>query len=186
MNGYSPETTSRAGSLALVGGSLALDFCNTSSGRGTDRHIDHLRTTSDLLTWARHAAIVDEPTHARLRTLCDADQRLSTGLLNRALGLREAIYHLNSALAQGKLSDQTTVDLVAGTHAACLAKGRLVTNQGAFGWTWTIEDAPEEVVLGPIAASAMPMSRVRCVASLMERAHPVRPVPVATIRPLDA
>ena len=31
----------------------------------------------------------------------------------------------------------------------------------------------------------MPTSRVRCVASLIERAHPVRPVPDATISPLD-
>ena len=52
-------------------------------------------------------------------------------------------------------ADQTTIDVIAATHTACLSKGRLVTNQGAFGWTWSIDDAPEEVILGPIVASAM-------------------------------
>ena len=34
---------SRAGSLALVDGALALDLTNTSSGRGTAGHQEHLR-----------------------------------------------------------------------------------------------------------------------------------------------
>jgi predicted RNA-binding Zn ribbon-like protein len=155
VSGLRPETASRAGSLALVGGVLALDFCNTSSGRGTDRHIEHLRTASDLLTWARHAAILDAPAEARLRDLCAADPAFAARLLKRALGLREAVHALNAALARGAAADQGAVDLVASAYAACLAKGRLATKAGGFGWSWRIEDAPEEVVLGPIAASAM-------------------------------
>ena len=155
MKVQTSKVTAGAGSLALVGGVLALDFCNTSSGRGTDRHREHLRATSDLLTWARRAAIVNEPTEMTLRALFESDLALAVGVFERALGLREAIYQLTTALAQGRPVDQTSVDKVAGEHAACIAKGRLVTHQGAFGWAWTVKDAPEEVVLGPIIASAM-------------------------------
>lgn len=141
--------------LALIGGVLALDFCNTSSGRGTDRHIEHLRTTSDLLTWARHAALLDETTEAQLRIVCDADQKLAARLLKRTLELREAIYHFTAELARGEQATQTNLDLIAATHAGCLVRGRLITKEGAFGWTWSIDTAPEEVILGPITASAM-------------------------------
>ena len=50
---------SRAGALPLVGGALALDFANTSSGRETEDHRDHLRGIDDLLAWAAHAGIID-------------------------------------------------------------------------------------------------------------------------------
>ena len=56
---------------------------------------------------------------------------------------------------QNHQPDQATIDVVAATHAACLSNGHLVENQGTFGWTWSIDDAPGEVILGPITASAM-------------------------------
>ena len=45
--------------------------------------------------------------------------------------------------------------MIAATHAACLGRGRLTTQDGGFGWTWDVESAPEASILGPIAASAM-------------------------------
>ncbi len=146
---------SRAGSLPLVGGVLALDFCNTSSGRGTENCLDHLKTGADLLEWARHAGVLDAAKAERLRYLCHEHPMFERRLLARAVTLREAIYRLQTNLAQARSADQADIDAVAGCHAACLAKGRLTTIEGGFGWTWNIEDAPEEVILGPIAASAM-------------------------------
>jgi predicted RNA-binding Zn ribbon-like protein len=146
---------SRAESLPLVGGVLALDFCNTSSGRGTEGRLEHLHTAGNLLTWARHAAILDESKETHLRRLCEADPAFGARLLSRALHLRDALYRLDAALARGKTPDQADIDVLAEAHAACLGKGRLTTSDGGFGWTWTVEDTPEEVILGPIAASAM-------------------------------
>jgi len=64
------KSPSRAGSLPLVGGALALDFCNTSSGRGTEGCLENLNTANDLLTWARHAGVLDESRETRLLDLC--------------------------------------------------------------------------------------------------------------------
>ncbi len=153
MNSQTPP--SRAGSLPLVGGVLAFDFCNTSSGRGTQTHQEHLRTAADLLAWARHAGVLDDSKETHLRRRCDADFALAARLLDRALRLRDAIYDVDVALAGGRMPGQPAIDVVAGTHAACLAKGRLSTRDGGFGWTWDVALAPEEAVLGPIAASAM-------------------------------
>src|SRR5262249_8663983 len=46
---------SRASSLELVGGTLALDLTNTSSGRGTPSHQEHLRDFDTVMQWVRHA-----------------------------------------------------------------------------------------------------------------------------------
>lgn len=146
---------SRAGSLPLVGGALALDFCNTASGRGTDGAQNHIVSAEHLLSWAQHSGLIDTIAAARSQRLCDADSAFGLRLLARALALRDAIYRLDAALAQGRAPDQDDIDIVAGTHAACLAKGRLAIRDGVFGWTWRLEDAPAEVILGPIAASAM-------------------------------
>jgi predicted RNA-binding Zn ribbon-like protein len=148
-------TTSRAGSLPLVGGVLALDFCNTSSGRGTQGHIEHLLTGANVLTWARHAGVLDAGSEARLRDRCEADERLGRHLLTRAARLREAIYGLVADLAAGREADRRHLDAVGEAYARCLATGRLTTQNGGFGWTWSPDDTPEDAVLGPIAVSAM-------------------------------
>jgi predicted RNA-binding Zn ribbon-like protein len=150
-----PPAPSRAGSLPLVGGVLALDFCNTTSGRGTDGRLEHLQAAEHVLMWARHAGVLDADAEARLRRRCGADARLGKRLLERALDLRDAIYRADAALANGQPVDQADLDAIATAHASCLAKGRLTTKDGGFGWTWNAQDTPEEAVLGPIAASAM-------------------------------
>jgi predicted RNA-binding Zn ribbon-like protein len=149
------KSPSRAGSLPLVGGALALDFCNTSSGRGTEGCLENLNTANDLLTWARHAGVLDESRETRLLDLCGKDEAFGRNLLATALGLRDAVYRLDAALARNAPVDQADIDVIARAQAACLAKGRLASHEGAFGWTWNLTDAPAEVVLGPIAASAM-------------------------------
>ncbi len=146
---------SRAGALPLVGGVLALDFCNTSSGRNTERHIEHLHSADDIITWAHHALVLDDARAAYLRDRVTHETAVAQGLLTRAYHLRDAIYHIDSALAQKMAPAQTDIDVLACEHAACLAKGQLATLNDAFGWVWDVKVAPVESVLGPIAASAM-------------------------------
>jgi predicted RNA-binding Zn ribbon-like protein len=155
MSSHAEEPSSRAGSLPLVGGVLALDFCNTSSGRGTSGHVEHIVTIDHLVSWARHAAILDDQSEARLRAIVAADPELAARFLKRSLDVRDAIYKINATIARARKVDQADIDVIANTHAACLTKGRLTTLDGTFGWSWQVESAPEEVVLGPIVASAM-------------------------------
>ncbi len=145
---------SKASSLPLVGGVLALDFCNTSSGRGTEDAIEHLNVPEHLVDWCRHAGILDQTGEAYVRTRC-ADAGFGQDLLRRAIKLRDAIYRLDVTLAARGEPDQADMDIIATNHADCLSAGRLTTKNGAFGWTWQVEQAPEAALLGPIAGSAM-------------------------------
>lgn len=148
-------TTSRAGSLPLVGGVLALDFCNTSSGRGTGGHIEHLVSWVNVLAWARRAGVLSNDADAKVRNRCEADPSLGPHLLARATTLRDAIYGLVADLAAGWEAERRYLEPVGEAYAQCIAKGRLTTRDGGFGWTWSPDDTPEEAVLGPIAVSAI-------------------------------
>lgn len=154
MKAEADRPGSRAGALPLVGGALALDFCNTASGRDTDGRIDHLTAPEHLVDWCRHAGIVDADGEAHLQGRC-ADAAFGQDLLQRAVRLRDAIYGLDVALASRRDPDQRDVDILAAAHTACLTAGRLTTKDGAFGWSWRVEDTPAAALLGPIASSAL-------------------------------
>ncbi|OJY65835.1 MAG: hypothetical protein BGP12_18550 [Rhodospirillales bacterium 70-18] len=146
---------SRAGTLELVGGMLALDFCNTSSGRGGARHLEHLRLAGDVVAWAAHAAVLDAAAAAALGARLAVDEGLATALLGRALALREAVFGIGQARAQGLAPGRVHLDELAATHAACLAPARLAADGAVYRWGWDPAAAPVEAVLGPIAVSAV-------------------------------
>src|ERR1700744_5475221 len=88
----SPEADSRAGRLPLVGSDLALDFTNTSSGRGHHTHLEHLRSAENVVAWARHAKALAPADGEWILNALKADEALATRFLKRALALREIIY----------------------------------------------------------------------------------------------
>ena len=146
---------SRAGSLTLIGGELALDFANTSSGRGWPTHQEHLRAGADVADWAGHARVLPPADAQWLREAAEGDAGLGARLLGEALALREDIYVLASELAAGRPAPRERVDSLTRAHARCLAHARLAPHEGRFVWNWAPREAPVEAVLGPISLSAM-------------------------------
>jgi predicted RNA-binding Zn ribbon-like protein len=145
---------SRAAALALVGGDLALDFANTSSGRGSAAPQEHLRRPEHVVEWASHARIVSPDDAERLLRLL-ADKALATRLLDEALALREAIYALGAALAAGQPAPEPYVQNLTKAHARALAHARLTPLGRNFGWSWSVEQNPVAALLGPISLSAL-------------------------------
>lgn len=135
------DTTSRAGSLPLVGGALALDFCNTESDREGPQHQDHLRAPEHLQAWADHVGL--------------AVGTLPATALPRARALRAAIHAALSAVALGAPPPEAALALLATEHAACLARARLAPDATALAWHWDAAREPAAALLGPIALSAV-------------------------------
>ncbi len=146
---------SRADSLALVGGELAFDFTNTSSGRGWPTHQEHLRSGKNLVDWARHAKLLGPEDADWLRAAVIADPELDRRLLRGALGLRETIYAIAVEVAARRPAPRAGVEALARTHAACLACAKLSPFEGRYVWSWPPKENPVEAVLGPIALSAL-------------------------------
>jgi len=148
-------TASRAGALTLIGGELALDFANTSSGRGWPAHQEHLRSAADIVDWADHAHVVPPEDAAWMREVARAELEMSQHLLARALELREDIHAVVSEIAAGRAAPPDRMQSLTRTHAHCLAKANLAPFAGRFVWSWTVRQASIEAILGPISLSAM-------------------------------
>ena len=146
---------SRAGSLTLIGGELAFDFTNTSSGRGWPTHQEHLRSAENVAEWACHAKVINPEEAASLKERLAGDEKFARRLLARALDLREALYRIGVEVAAGRSAPASEVDRVAKEHAACLACARLAPEGARYVWTWAPLETPIEAVLGPIALSAL-------------------------------
>ncbi len=146
---------SRAGSLTLIGGELAFDFTNTSSGRGFPSHQEHLRSAQSVVDWARHAKVLGPADGEWLRVAVEADDGLARRMLERALELRENIYAIAVNVAASGPAPKTGVEMLARTHAACLACAKLTPFEGRYVWSWTPQESAVESVLGPIALSAL-------------------------------
>ena len=74
------ETPSRADTLTLVGGELALDFANTSSGRGSSNYQDHIRRPSHVAHWAGHACLISLADAEWLATVAETDVKARCAL----------------------------------------------------------------------------------------------------------
>jgi predicted RNA-binding Zn ribbon-like protein len=155
MNAPSETAPSRAGVLPLVGNELALDFINTSSGRGGTKHLEHLLRPEHVVLWARHANFLPTSDGEAVERAVAADAKLSARLFKRAIELREAIHAICSALATSMAPQAAEVDRLRRSHAECVACARLAPIGAAFVWSWDPAGSPVEAILGPITLSAL-------------------------------
>jgi predicted RNA-binding Zn ribbon-like protein len=153
---YAP---SRAAVLPLVGGALAFDLTNTSSGRGGPRWLEHLQTADNVVDWARHAKILTGRDSKRLHQLIAADRRLGGRLLDGMRELRELIHAIGVDLAATSRARARPMEELVRIHAECLARARLAptgsTSTSTFAWVWDPVRSPVEAILGPVVLSAL-------------------------------
>ena len=149
-----PLPLSRAGSLPLVGGSLALDFANTESGRGTDQRQDHLREAENVVAWIEHAGATPAE-DSRFRGLVCSAPETARALLENALALRSAIQAIGGAIATNTPPPADALEALSLLHARFLGAARLAVEDGRGRWRWSVASGPVEAALGPIALAAV-------------------------------
>ena len=148
-------TQSRAGSLSLVGGVLALDFANTVSNRPTARPIEHLQTPGHLVDWALHSGSIDAATAERCRAAMTRRGSSPSGLLRNALRLRDAVYGVGSAIARGEGPARANLGILKAFVSTSIESAELAPVPGngyAFDFS---QGSVESALLGPVAWSAV-------------------------------
>jgi predicted RNA-binding Zn ribbon-like protein len=133
--------------LKLESGWLCLDFANTAEWHLSDHPAERLTNYAELIAWARAINLL--PDRAAQQLLRAADQRPTEAarVLDRAVALREAIYHIFVAVAAGKspsADDQTTLNT---ELTRSMSKSRLVWNKANFDWGRQSEDGDLDQVL---------------------------------------
>ena len=146
---------SRAGSLALVGGNLALDFANTESGRGFDSHQNHLREAANVVDWLRHANACSAEEAGRLRAEVERRPDLAAELIDRALALRAAIHGVGAAIGRHAPPPAASLASLSQFYAQAVGRAALACEGGRCRWRWSVGEAPVEAALGPIVLAAI-------------------------------
>src|SRR6266481_4580853 len=126
------ERPSRAGSLELVGGALALDLANTSSGRGTPGHQEHLRDFDTVMQWVAHALIVTPGDCAYIRTTAASRPKWARAFFGRALEVRELIWTIATALAEQRPVAEKLRAALTAAHAESLRFAEIKVRDGVY------------------------------------------------------
>ena len=149
------QLPSRAGSLDLIGSELALDFTNTSSGRGSPTYQEHLRDFDAVLLWVEHARVMPPPDCTSIRTKVARRPKLASGIFKRVLEVRELIWAIGTVLAEQRPVSKKLRAALTAAHTECLRFAEMKVRDGAYIWTWDPRRDVQAAILGPITLSAL-------------------------------
>jgi predicted RNA-binding Zn ribbon-like protein len=130
--------------------SLCLDFANTLSWRTSGKPEEKLGSYAALVEWGRKAGIVSA---REARAMLKAAQT-STGVLQRAITLRESIYRTFAARAAGRRARPFDLAILNETVSEAMAHLRLVAERKAFVWRWPADSDAARRILWTVARSA--------------------------------
>ena len=85
--------------FTLRGGHLALDFANTVGWHAREEQNEYLTSYARVLDWARQTGVLTPEQADRLSAAANEHPEQANDALATIVAVREAIYHLFSALA---------------------------------------------------------------------------------------
>jgi predicted RNA-binding Zn ribbon-like protein len=134
------DTSGRAVStVPLEGGHLALDFANTVGGLRIDPPSpadELLDSYEDLVVWCVRLGVIDEPDGQALIRAAAADEKAARRTLRRAKTLRELVYAIFRAIADGGEPPAELLDELRDAERGALGTAQLAPGDGAMRWTW--------------------------------------------------
>jgi predicted RNA-binding Zn ribbon-like protein len=152
----------QADRFKLVGGRLCLDFVNTVGGRVAERvgktsrytiRSERLGLYSDLLAWGVQAGALSGEEARSLLRKAERDGRGAGAVLERARGLREAIYRVFKAVAAGEKPERPDLDVVNAELQIARDHEWVASDSGSFHWAWD-SAARLDRPIWPVARSA--------------------------------
>ena len=140
--------------IAAVGEGLCLDFANTLSWRGRVEPIEKLAGFADLSRWLHDSAGVPDPVVKAGRRQAHEQPALAERLFAEAIALREAIYRIFAAAADGSPAADDDLAALNVALAAAAPRARLVRRDGGYGWATEPVSASTGALLTPVLWSA--------------------------------
>jgi predicted RNA-binding Zn ribbon-like protein len=127
----------------LLGGATCLDFANTVDWRkGEPREL--LSSFNDLVDWARQAREVTDSEARELLSEAALDPGRGEALLRRAVALREAVYRVFKAHADGASPREDDLELLNRELADAHSHTRLAWE--GDGYALRLQNAPEKII----------------------------------------
>jgi predicted RNA-binding Zn ribbon-like protein len=137
----------------FTGGRLCLDFANTLNGSRAHPK-ETLLAYGDLVAWGRQAGIL---TDQEVRHLMEESRRRpedAAGTLRHAIELRETIFRIFSAVADGRTPEHADLAALNDALSRALVHLRVSKPAAGFAWEWAAEREALDRMLWPVIQSA--------------------------------
>ena len=138
----------------LIDRELCLDFANTAGWHASENPKEKLKTYNDLVTWANHAGILSEKEAKKLTGRAKREPAKAENMLQRAIELREAVYHVFSELAKGNPPSKKDMAVINLNLSRTMARSWLVQTEDGFIWSTSGGKEELDWLLDPIIRSA--------------------------------
>jgi len=147
------ETEIQAPIFEFTGNHVCLDFINTVQDRSTSPR-ELLNSYNDLVTWSQEAHILTENEARQLQE--EATQRTTEAavVLQKAIHLREALYHILLAFIMGSSAQEADVVTFNALLSEAMARACLVPKESGFAWDWSNKEKALGRMLWPLVRSA--------------------------------
>lgn len=145
------------GELNLESGRLCLDYANTVEWHASANPTEHLESYEALVTWARETGLINAEQAERLVEQGRSSPTEAQKTHDQAVSLREAVYHIFSALSHGSSPNAEDMETLNGVLARAREHTRLAHTDGDFSWMWVDPADALDAVLWPVAISTAEM-----------------------------
>lgn len=134
------ETRVHIEELRVVGGHPALDFINTVDGEPDGAPgFDNLRSYGDLVAWSKKVGILSEDEGDLLAREAGRRQEEAEEAHREALELREALYGVFRAVAEGREPSFQSLEILRRYECEALSRGKIAPGDHGFHWEWNDE-----------------------------------------------
>jgi predicted RNA-binding Zn ribbon-like protein len=147
-------TPRRTPQFELCGGALCLDFINTLDDRYSGQPKELLKTDPDLARFAEDAGTLTGLQADRLSARSVESPALAQKVLERAIGMREAMHEVFWAVLHKKPAPRSALAEVNGYVQEAAQHISLIPANGHFQWQFDSSSDSLEAPLWPIARSA--------------------------------
>lgn len=149
-----PRTLIPIATVPLVGGSVCLDFVNTTGARSSGSPRERLTDYRDLLVWSKRVGLLDAQGAARLERAATRQPDRATRALARAHSIRETVYAILLAFAEDRQPDSRAVRELVRHWRAARRRQELAAMKRGLELRFVRSDTLDRM-LGPIVVSAV-------------------------------
>ncbi|MDX1599927.1 MAG: CGNR zinc finger domain-containing protein [Anaerolineales bacterium] len=139
-------------------GHLTLDFANTADWHASDQPEERLTDYRAVVAWGSEAGLLDDEMKARYEAMAE-EESAAAAAHERALLLREVVYRVFAAVADGREPAQEDLDLLRLFLQISLHDASLAVGEGGFDWVWSVGEEELAAVLGPVAQQGVELLR---------------------------
>lgn len=144
----------QAPSFDLSANWLCLNFVNTLENRLKEDAHENLNSYADLVVWSRQAELVTDAGAERLLAEAKRNPEEASATLLRARDLREVLYRIFLALAEGTSPAKADLYILNVALARAMVHARVVPQESGFVWGWDDDAGELDRLLWPVIRSA--------------------------------